>query len=381
MTKDKKVDSKEKIVKGSKVTKTTKTTKTPKSTKETKVHNPQDDVILKSIAKKYGNVITKLSEPGVCTIKTVSTGSISLDLALGRGGMALGRIYEAFGPHSSGKSTLGINVAIQAQRRGMQACYFDAEHAVDPKLFEAYGVDAAKLMLIQAYGGEDNLDILERLVKSNMADVCIVDSVSALLPKVEAEADIDKDHMALLARLMSKAMRKLTPIAAETGTLLIFVNQLRMKIGSYGGGVTTSGGEALSFYSTGRISIRGPEAKARRIADPVSGEIVGHIAAHEVVKNKLGEPFKKADLRLMYGKGYDYFWEVLDLANSLDIVQRAGAWYKYDGENIGQGEVNALDNIKKDAELFSKIRKEVISAVGLEEQYELHGNPGPIYSN
>jgi len=346
-----------------------------------KTVNVQDDVILKSIAKKYGNVITKLSEPGVGTIKTVSTGSISLDLALGRGGMAFGRIYEVFGQHSSGKSTLGINVAIQCQRRGLKACYFDAEHAVDPKLFETYGVDASKLMLIQAYGGEDNLDILERLVKSNMVDICIVDSVSALLPKVEAEPDIDKDHMALLARLMSKAMRKLTPIAAETGTLLIFVNQLRMKIGSYGGGVTTSGGEALSFYATGRINIRGPEAKARRLPDPVSGEIIGHIAAHEVVKNKLGEPFKKADLHLIYGKGYDYFWEVLDLANSLDIVQRAGAWYKYKGENIGQGELNALDNIRTDAELFGKIRAEVINAVGLEEQYELHGNPGPIYSN
>lgn len=347
---------------------------------EKKINDAKEDIVLKAIEKKYGKVMSTLSDSSTKSIQTVSTGSMSLDLALGRGGMALGRIYEVFGPHSGGKSTLGINVVIQAQRRGMKCAYFDAEHAVDPKLFKNYGADCDALQLIQAYGGEDNLDILERLIRTGMYSVCVIDSVSALLPKVEAEADIEKDHMALLARLMSKAMRKITPVAAETKTLLIFVNQLRMKLGGYGNPETTSGGEALSFYSTGRIMIRGPESKARRIADPM-GDIIGHTADHEVVKNKLGEPFRKASLRLIYGKGYDFLWEILDMASSVGVIEKAGSWYKYEGENIGQGTTSALETLRTNNELFNKVRAEVIKTVGLGEQYELHSNPGPIYSS
>jgi recombination protein RecA len=708
--------------------------KTEKKIKEeeSKQSEAKEDVALKAIFKKYGNVVSAVSNSNT-NIKTISTGSLSLDLALGRGGMALGRIYEVFGPHSGGKSTLAVNVVIQAQRRGLKCAYIDAEHAVDPTLFANYGVDCDDLQLIRAYGGEDNLDILERLVKTGIYDVCVIDSISALLPKVEAEADIDKDHMALLARLMSKAMRKITPIAAETNTLLIWVNQIRMKLGSYGcfhydtlvnfvdgrsipigkvvddkiqgnvwsfneeteeieskpiigwhyngdvecnedflhietesidgggrfgftctpnhevltdggwkkaedllldsklvskykqtvngtysdflagilvgdshisirnkntgslrlqdssnkdyiswklgklhnfisfnkvessfgkvrydseytyefskikrelgrrdpmyllnnftamgfavwimddgnldlndghrryglsikrlkgnvdaleeiknkfislgfackyyietgflqfetsetdnianvickyvpkcmeyklpieykgkykeftlsntlslctdivrikeirpaskkqlrkmrkfdisvkdncsymvggsrNGVvvhnspeTTSGGEALSFFATGRVTVRGPEARSRRIVDS-SGEVIGHTAEHEIVKNKLGEPFKKASLRLIYGKGYDFDWEMLDMATSLDIIERAGSWYKYKGENIGHGESSALEKIREDRELFSKVKKEVITTLGLGEQYELHSNPGPLYA-
>lgn len=340
--------------------------------------NAATNLVLSKIKKKYGDVLAPLSK-GCGEIKTVSTGSLGLDIALGRGGMAFGRVYEIYGPNSGGKSTLGVHVIIQGQRRGMKCAYFDAETAVDPVLFENYGVDADKLQLIQVYGGEPNLDILERLIKTGEYDIMVVDSVSALIPLAEAEADIDKDQMALQARLMSKALRKITPIAAENNTLLIFINQLRMKVGGYGNPETTTGGEALAFWATGRISVRGPEAKNRRLNDD-NGETYGHTAVHEIIKNKLGEPFKKANLNLIYGKGYDVYSEVLELATSLGIVEKAGSWFKYNGENIAQGEANSTEVLKADAKMFNEIREAVIETVGLKEQYELHSNPGPLYS-
>jgi len=346
--------------------------------KEKSVEDKAAALALSAIKKKYGNVLAPLSK-GVNKIKTVSTGSLSLDLALGRGGMALGRVYEVFGPNSSGKSTLGVHVVIQAQRRGLKCAYLDAEQAVDPKLFENYGVDSAKLDFVQAYGGEPNLDILEQLVKTGQYSVIVIDSVSALIPMAEAKADIDKDHIALQARLMSKALRKITPLAAANETLLIFVNQLRMKVGAYGNPETTTGGESLGFWATGRISIRGPEAKSRRLADD-AGDVYGHIAVHEIAKNKLGEPFKKANLNLIYSKGYDFYSEVLEMAVSLDIIEKAGSWFKRDGENLAQGQINTLEVLKNDDKLFNNIRLKVIQTVGLEEAYELHSNPGPKYS-
>jgi len=688
--------------------------------------------VLTKIKKKYGNVLSPLSEANN-SINTVSTGSLSLDLALGRGGMALGRVYEVYGPNSSGKSTLGVHVVIQAQRRGLKCAYLDAEVAVDPKLFANYGVDSKKLDLVQVYGGEPNLDILQKLIETGAYSVIVIDSVSALIPMSEAEADIDKDHMALQARLMSKALRKIAPKAAENNTLLIFVNQLRMKLGGYGcfhydtlvnfvdgpslpigkvvndkiqgevwcfneklnkveskpiinwydngdvtdkdafihiqtasingrgrfgltcttnhkiltdsgwkeagnlsfedklvskyeetingtygdflsgiligdsyisvrhkntgslrlqdnenkdyinwkldklsnfidfnelkmsrgyrydsnytyefakikrdigtrdpmyflnnytdlgfalwlmddgnldlnnghrrygvsikrfknnvekcneiknkfiklgfvcnytidsgffqfetsitdkialkickyipkcmeyklpfeyrdrykefilenksqmktdlveikeireasdrqlrkrrkfdisvennhnymvggkyNGVfvhnspeTTTGGEALGFWTTGRISIRGPEARKRRLLDD-AGEVYGHIAAHEVQKNKLGEPFKKANLNLIYNKGYDFYNEVLEMAVSMDIVEKAGSWFKYKDENLAQGNDKTLAILKENTKLFNEIRTIVIETVGLKEQYELHSNPGPLYPN
>jgi len=335
-------------------------------------------LVFTNIKKKYGSVMTPLSE-AASKIKTISTGSLSLDLALGRGGMALGRVYEVFGPNSSGKSTLGVHVVIQAQRRGLKCAYLDAEQAVDPKLFENYGVESSKLDFVQAYGGEPNLDILEQLVRTGQYSVIVIDSVSALIPMVEAKADIDKDHIALQARLMSKALRKITPLAAANDTLLIFVNQLRMKVGGYGNPETTTGGESLGFWSTGRISIRGPEAKVRRLTD-LAGEVYGHIAAHEVTKNKLGEPFKKANLNLIYNKGYDFYSEILEMAVSLDIIEQAGSWFKYNNKNLAQGQINTLEVLNTDEKLFNEIRTKVIQTVGLEEAYELHSNPGPKYS-
>ena len=335
------------------------------------------DLATKAIIKKYGNVVSKLSEHEDMQIPTISTGSLSLDIALGRGGMGRGRIYEIYGPNSGGKSSLAVNVVIQAQRRGLTCVYIDAEHAVDPVLFRDYGVDLAKLILVQGFDGEENLDILERYAKSGEVDLIVVDSVTALIPRAEAEADIDKDSMALLARLMSKALRKITPIANRTETLVIFINQLRMKIGTYGNPETTTGGEALAFYATGRISVRGPEAKKRRIADE-NGEVIGHKAEFEIIKNKLAAPFKKAEIRLIYGEGYDTHWEVLDMASSLGVVDKAGAWYKYNDENFAQGELKAVAYLKENEDFYKEIREKVIDAVGQKDVYECHSQPGPL---
>ncbi len=351
----------------------------PKKKSALTIVDETKELALAAIKKKYGDVLKPLSE-SQNDIKTVSTGSLNLDLALGRGGMALGRVYEVYGPNSSGKTTLGISVVIQAQKRGMRCAYLDAEQSVDPKLFERYGVNSKELELVQVYGGEPNLDILERLIKTGVYDVIVIDSVSALIPSAEAQAEIEKDTMALQARLMSKALRKISPQAAETNTLLIFVNQIRKNLSPYAPPDTTSGGESLGFYATGRVSLKGPEARARRIIDPVSGEVVGHEAIHEIVKNKLGEPFRKATLRLMYGKGYDMYAEVLSMATSLNIIEKAGSWFKYEGENIGQGEINILKTLRTNEELFNKIVVEVRLITGLETSYVDHCNPGPIYT-
>jgi recombination protein RecA len=355
-----------------------------KATKEAEktiksVEDKARDVVFSAIKKKYGNVMAPLSA-GTGNIKTVSTGSLGLDMALGRGGMAFGRIYEVFGPNSGGKSTLAVHVVIQAQRRGLKCAYIDAEQAVDYKLFENYGVDSQELDLIQAYGGEPNLDICESLIRTGLYSVIVVDSVSALIPKAEAEADMDKDQMALQARLMSKALRKITPQAADHGTLIIFVNQLRMKVGGYGNPETTSGGEALGFWATGRISVRGPEAKSRRLVD-AAGVTYGHKSEFEIVKNKLGEPFKKTSLDLIYGKGYDIYSEVLDLAVSLDIVEKNGSWFSYNEKKLAQGTINSIETLKQNSDLFKEIRESIIDTVGLKEPYELHSNPGPLYSS
>lgn len=328
------------------------------------------DVIKKAITKKYGDVISKLGDHEDMVIPTVSTGSLSLDVALGRGGMALGRVYEIFGPNSGGKSTLAANVVIQAQKRGLRCCYVDAEHAVDPLLFKSYGVNIKDLELVQGFNGEQNLDILEMLIQSGAYKVAIVDSVSSLIPSAEAEAEIGNDHIALLARLMSKAMRRLTPVANKAGCLLIFINQLRNKVGTYGNPETTTGGEALNFYATGRISVRGPESRQRRIIDPSSGEVMGHETIFEIVKNKLSSPFRKANIKLIYGKGYDFHWEVLDIAAGIGVIEKLGAWYKYNGENIAQGELNAVNFLKENEEVYTEIRSSVVESLGLTEIYE-----------
>lgn len=353
-----------------------------KETKKKKVvkNSPEErrKLALESLNKKV-KIVKPMAEMDA-SVETLSTGSLGLDLALGRGGMAFGRVYEVYGPNSSGKSTLGIHVVIQAQRRGMRCAYFDIEHSVDPKLFETYGANTLELDLVQHYGGEENLSALEALLQTEAYKVMVIDSVSALIPKAEAEADIEKDHMALQARLMSKALRKLAPQAAATGTLLIFVNQLRTNMNMYSAGDVTSGGTSLGYYTTGRIAIRGPEAKSRQLEDNITKEVYGHTAEHTIKKNKLGIPFKMAPVNLIYGQGYDYWHEAVELAKSLDIIEVKGSWYKYEGENFAQGEDNAAIALHEDKELFKKITDEIKEMTGLKEAYELHSNPGPIYS-
>lgn len=328
------------------------------------------EIAKKAIIKRYGNVITSLRHHEDMRIQTISSGSVSLDVALGRGGFARGRIYEIFGPNSGGKTTLAVSIIMEAQRRGMRCCIVDAEHAVDPLLFKNYGVNIDDLIIVQGFDGEGNLDILESLIRSGSIDVAVVDSVSSLIPRMEVERDVDQDTMAALARLMSKALRRLVPLANRTNTLLIFINQLRMKIGGYGNPEVTTGGEALSYYCTGRISVRGPESKKRRIVDDITGEVIGHISEFEVVKNKLAPPFRKASIRLIYGEGYDKHNEVLDVALSLGIVDRTGVWYKYNDKNFAQGENKAVLYLKENTKFYEEIKNKVIEAVGLKEFYE-----------
>ena len=339
------------------------------------------DLALKAIQKKYGPVVSLLEDHGDMMIPTVSTGSLGLDLALGCGGMGLGRVYEVFGAAGSGKSTLAINVVIQAQKRCMGCLYVDCEHAVDPALFRAYGVDTKALKIVQGFDGEANLDVLERLVKTGAFKVAVVDSVSALIPRVEAEADIDAEQMGKHAKLMSKALRRITPIANQTGTLVIFINQLRMKIGGYGDPAVTTGGESLAFYSSGRLSVRGPESKKRRIVDEISGEVIGHQTVFEITKNKLAAPFKKSSVRLIYGKGYDIDREVLDMATDLGVVDKSGSWYKYENETIGQGETKVVEYLKaeENKNIYKEVCDKVIERTGLGELYERHGQQGPLF--
>lgn len=327
------------------------------------------DIARKAIQKKYGKIISYLGEHGDLHIPTLSTGSLGLDVALGRGGLARGRVYEIYGNPSGGKTTLAISVLIEAQKRGLKTVFIDAEHAIDPKLVKTMGADINTIELAQGFSGEDNLNVAEMYIKTGEIGLVIIDSVSALIPKSEVEESIEKDFIALLARLMSKALRRIVPIANETNTLVIFINQIRYKVSGFGNPESPTGGEALPFFATGRISVKGAEYKSNRINDP-DGEVIGHNATIEVVKNKLAPPFRKTIIPLVYGKGFDLRWEVLNLAQSCGIIEKSGAWYSYEGSNIGQGELNVLNLLREDEDLYQKVRSEVIEATGLKELYE-----------
>ncbi len=322
-----------------------------------------------AIKKKYGDVIKPMSEQADLEISAVSTGCVSLDAALGRGGMALGRVYEVYGAPSGGKTTLAMSVIAQAQKRNMRCVFVDAEHSADPKLFRNMGVVLKKLQHLQGYSGDDNLDALETLMKTDEIDVAVVDSVSALIPKSEAIAAIGDEFMGLHARLMSKALRKLSPIASATNTLIIFVNQVRSKIGSYGDPMITTGGVALDFWATGRIKVTGGEAKASRIKDPITDETTGHVTSFHVRKNKLAPPFRDASVPLIYGVGYDIHWEVLTLSEQLGLIEKSGAWYKYKDKNFAQLDRKSKEYLKENEELYIKLREEVIDLLGLREFY------------
>jgi recombination protein RecA len=340
-----------------------------KKTEEVKSKISPLDIAKKAISKQFGDVVKPMSDKPLI-IDTISTRSIGLDAAMGRGGFALGRIYEVYGPNSAGKTTLAMSIIAEAQSRGMTAAFVDAEHAADPDLFASMGVDLEKLEVIDLFTGEDNLSVAETLMKSGGLDLLVVDSVSSLIPKVAADASYDDTTIALLARLMSKTLLRFSPIAAETNTCVIFINQLRMKIGvMFGNPETTTGGEAMGYYTTGRIRVSGVGVKANRIVDE-KGNLIGHTTIFDVVKNKLAPPAIKTKVDLIYGKGYDIISEIITIATDIGVLEKAGSWFKYSGENIGQGERGVRKFFDENPDVFLVIKKEITDMLGLTAYYE-----------
>ena len=326
------------------------------------------DIAKKAIIKKYGDVVKPMSDKPL-VINTISTRSLGLDAALGRGGFALGRIYEIYGAPSSGKTTLAMSIIAEAQSRNMSCAFVDAEHSADPKLFESMGVDLTKLSVIDLFTGEDNLMVAETIMKTGALDLLVIDSVTSLIPKVAADANLDDSTIALLARLMSKTLLRFVPIAAETNTCIIFINQTRNKIGAYGNPEVTTGGEALPFYATGRVRVSGIGAKANRIADD-KGKVIGHKTIFEIVKNKLAAPFTSAEADLIYGIGYDNIGEIIKIATDLGVLTKGGSWYSYEGNNIGQGENGVRKFFNENPDVFLVIKQDVTDILGLTQFYD-----------
>ena len=305
----------------------------------------------KVIEKNYGKgAVMKLGDRPLEKFDVISSGSIALDNALGVGGYPRGRIVEIFGPESSGKTTFALHAIAEAQKLGGYAAFIDAEHALDPKYAKALGVDIDNLILSQPDDGEQALEIVEALVRSNALDIIVVDSVAALVPKAELEGDMGSSHVGLQARLMSQAMRKLTGIIAKTKVVAIFINQIREKVGVlFGNPETTSGGRALKFSATIRLDIR------RVDQIKIGNEPVGNTTRAKVVKNKVAPPFRSADVDLIYGKGISREGEVLDMAADLNIIEKSGAWFSYNGERLGQGRENVKELLRQKPELKKEI--------------------------
>ncbi len=315
------------------------------------------DIAVSQIEKQYGKgAIMKLGEetvPG--EIPTISTGSLSLDLALGVGGLPRGRVVEIFGPEASGKTTLALHVIAEAQKKGGIAAFIDAEHALDVQYAKRLGVKIDDLLISQPDTGEQALEIAEILVRSGAVDVIVIDSVAALVPKAEIEGEMGDAHMGLQARLMSQALRKLTATISKSNTIVIFVNQIRMKIGvMFGNPETTTGGNALKFYSSIRLDIR-------RTASIKQGQdIIGSRTKVRVVKNKVAPPFKEVEFDIIHGEGISREGDILDLAVERNIVEKSGTWYTYHGDRIGQGRENAKQFLKERPKILEQIEKEII---------------------
>ncbi|MDA3040504.1 MAG: recombinase RecA [Actinomycetota bacterium] len=324
------------------------------------------DMALGQIEKQFGKgSVMRMGEQGTNAIGVVPTGALALDIALGVGGLPRGRVVEIFGPESSGKSTLAMHVVAEAQRNGGICAYIDAEHAMDPVYARAIGVDIDELLISQPDTGEQALEIVDILVRSGSIDVIVVDSVAALTPRAEIEGDMGDSHVGLQARLMSQALRKLTGSLHKTNTICVFINQLREKIGvMFGSPEVTPGGRALKFYSSVRLDIR-------RIESLKDGaEAVGNRTRVKVVKNKVAPPFRQAEFDIMYGKGISREGSLLDIAVEQDIVKKSGAWYTYEGEQIGQGRENVKTFLSENPELMMEIQARVMIAVGLGDPVE-----------
>ena len=309
------------------------------------------DAALSQIERQFGKgSIMKLGDNKALNIESVSTGSLGIDIALGIGGLPMGRIVEVYGPESSGKTTLTLQVIAEAQKEGKTCAFIDAEHALDPIYAQKLGVNIDDLFVSQPDTGEQALEICDMLVRSSAVDVVIIDSVAALTPKAEIEGDMGDSHMGLQARLMSQALRKLTGNIKRSNTLCIFINQIRMKIGvMFGNPETTTGGNALKFYASVRIDIR-------RIGSVKEGdEVVGNETRVKIVKNKVAPPFKQAEFIIMYGEGISKQGELIDLGVKHKIVEKAGAWYSYSGNKVGQGKSNSIKFLKENPEIADEI--------------------------
>lgn len=314
-----------------------------------------DDAIA-HIEKQYGKgSVMKLGDPSVhMNVETVPTGCLSLDIALGLGGVPRGRIIEVYGPESSGKTTVALHMVAEVQKRGGIAGFIDAEHALDPAYAKNIGVDIDNLYISQPDNGEQALEITETMVRSGAVDIVIVDSVAALVPKAEIEGDMGDSHVGLHARLMSQALRKLTAAISRSNCVVIFINQLREKVGvMFGNPETTTGGRALKFYASVRLDVRRTETLKQ------GGEMVGNHVKVKVVKNKVAPPFKQAEFDIMFGTGISREGEILDLASECNVVNKSGAWYSYNGERIGQGRENVKIFLKDHPEICEEIEKQV----------------------
>ena len=313
------------------------------------------EMAMSQIEKQFGKgSVMKLGEFKAMEIESIPTGALSLDIALGIGGVPRGRIIEVYGPESSGKTTLALHVVAEAQKMGGEAAFIDAEHALDPVYAKKLGVDIDNLIVSQPDTGEQALEITESLVRSGALDVIVVDSVAALVPKAEIDGDMGDSHMGLQARLMSQALRKLAGALNKTKTVLIFINQLREKIGvMFGNPETTTGGRALKFYASVRMDIR----KIENIKQ--DGEFKGSRVRVKVVKNKVAPPFREAEFDVVYGEGISKAGNILDMAVNLDIIEKAGSWFSYNGDRIGQGRENVKKYLKENPEILEEVEEKV----------------------
>ncbi|MCR5507901.1 MAG: recombinase RecA [Lachnospiraceae bacterium] len=325
------------------------------------------EVALSKIEKEYGKgSVMKLGDTANhMNVETIPTGSLSLDIALGLGGIPKGRIIEIYGPESSGKTTVTLHMIAEVQKRGGIAGFIDAEHALDPVYARNIGVDIDNLYISQPDNGEQALEITETMVRSGAVDIIVVDSVAALVPKAEIDGDMGDSHVGLQARLMSQALRKLTAVISKSNCTVVFINQLREKVGvMFGNPETTTGGRALKFYSSVRLDVRRIEALKQ------GGEVIGNRTRVKVVKNKIAPPFKEAEFDIMFGKGISMIGDIVDLAANIDVIVKSGAWYSYNGQKIGQGRENTKLYFEQNPEILKEVEAKV------REHYGLTGSAG-----